>query len=167
MTHKYCFKCSGGPASSLMFCTNGVLLRMLTQGEGLQGVTHIIVDEVHERDRFAEFMLILLKKMLVNHPNIRLILMSATLHVNLFSSYFGSCPVIQACASLTTASWHCYCGQGFGHLSTSKYQCLQNVFRARAVVWKSFRHKLHHHCSLWPPSSANLRCSCTYSYMQT
>lgn len=26
----------GGPQSSLMFCTNGVLLRMLTQGEGLQ-----------------------------------------------------------------------------------------------------------------------------------
>ena len=77
---------------------------MLTQGDGLQGVTHIIVDEVHERDRFAEFMLILLKKMLVNHPNIRLILMSATLHVNLFSSYFGSCPVIQACTSSTTAS---------------------------------------------------------------
>lgn len=78
-----------------MFCTNGVLLRMLTQGEGLQGVTHIIVDEVHERDRFAEFMLILLKKMLSRHPGVRLILMSATLHVQLFSSYFGSCPVIQ------------------------------------------------------------------------
>ena len=28
--------CRGGPHSSLMFCTNGVLLRMLTQGEGLQ-----------------------------------------------------------------------------------------------------------------------------------
>ena len=89
--------CSGGPASSLMFCTNGVLLRMLTQGDGLQGVTHIIVDEVHERDRFAEFMLILLRKMLPKHPGIRVILMSATLHVQLFSSYFGSCPVIQAC----------------------------------------------------------------------
>jgi hypothetical protein len=39
------FLCRGGPASSLMFCTNGVLLRMLTQGEGLADVTHIIVDE--------------------------------------------------------------------------------------------------------------------------
>lgn len=26
----------GGPHSSLVFCTNGVLLRMLTQGDGLQ-----------------------------------------------------------------------------------------------------------------------------------
>lgn len=167
MTHKHCFKCSGGPASSLMFCTNGVLLRMLTQGDGLQGVTHIIVDEVHERDRFAEFMLILLKKMLVNHPNIRLILMSATLHVNLFSSYFGSCPVIQACTSSTTASWQCCCGQGSGRVSTSKCQCLQNVFHAKAVVWKSFRHKWDHRRSLWPPSSVSLRYSCAYSYMQS
>ena len=29
----------GGPHSSIMFCTNGVLLRMLTQGEGLQVCT--------------------------------------------------------------------------------------------------------------------------------
>ena len=38
--------CRGGPHTSLMFCTNGVLLRMLTQGEGLDDVTHIVVDEV-------------------------------------------------------------------------------------------------------------------------
>ena len=36
------FVCRGGPQSSLMFCTNGVLLRMLTQGEGLQ-VRHTCV----------------------------------------------------------------------------------------------------------------------------
>lgn len=36
----------GGPHSSLMFCTNGVLLRLMTQGEGLEDVTHIVVDEV-------------------------------------------------------------------------------------------------------------------------
>ena len=78
-----------------MFCTNGSLLRMLTQGDQLQGVTHVVVDEVHERDRYAEFMLILLKEMLPKHPGIRLVLMSATLHVQLFSSYFGGCPVLQ------------------------------------------------------------------------
>lgn len=78
-----------------MFCTNGVLLRMLTQEEGLQGVTHVIVDEVHERDKSGEFMLILLREMLPKHPGLRLVLMSATLHVQLSSAYFGGCPVIQ------------------------------------------------------------------------
>jgi ATP-dependent RNA helicase DHX36 len=78
-----------------MFCTNGVLLRMLTQGDALEGVTHIVVDEVHERDKYADFMLILLRTLLPQMPHLRLILMSATLHVDLFSGYFGGCPVIQ------------------------------------------------------------------------
>lgn len=78
-----------------MFCTNGVLLRMLTQGEGLDDITHVIVDEIHERDRFADFLLILLRDLLPAHPNLRVVLMSATLHIELFSSYFGGCPVIE------------------------------------------------------------------------
>ena len=86
--------CRGGAHSSLMFCTNGVLLRMLTQGDGLDKVTHIVVDEIHERDRFADFLLILLRDILPARPSLRLILMSATLHVEMFSGYFGGCPVV-------------------------------------------------------------------------
>ncbi|KAK9835371.1 hypothetical protein WJX81_005267 [Elliptochloris bilobata] len=86
---------SGGPASSLMFCTNGVLLRMLTHGEGLATVTHIIVDEIHERDRFADFLLVLVRRLLPAHPALRVLLMSATLHVELFSGYFDGCPVVR------------------------------------------------------------------------
>jgi ATP-dependent RNA helicase DHX36 len=33
----------------LLFCTTGVLLRMLEGDPSLEGVSHIIVDEVHER----------------------------------------------------------------------------------------------------------------------
>ena len=72
-----------------------MLLRSLTHGDGLAGVTHIVCDEIHERDRFADFLLILLKDVLPRHPGVRLILMSATLHVDLFSSYFGGCPVVR------------------------------------------------------------------------
>eukprot|EP00899_Mesostigma_viride_P000705 jgi/Mesvir1/10635/Mv09273-RA.1 len=62
---------------------------------GLKGVTHIVVDEIHERDRFADFMLIILRDVLPRAPHLRLILMSATLQVDLFSRYFRNCPVIQ------------------------------------------------------------------------
>ncbi|BDA50474.1 3'-5' RNA helicase YTHDC2 [Coccomyxa sp. Obi] len=103
----------GGPASSLMFCTNGVLLRMLTQGEGLNDITHVIVDEIHERDRFADFLLILLRDLLPAHPNLRVVLMSATLHIELFSNYFGGCPVIEV--------------PGFTHPVTDMY--LEDVLR--------------------------------------
>lgn len=84
-----------------MFCTNGVLLRMLTQGEGLDDITHVIVDEIHERDRFADFLLILLRDVLPAHPKLRVVLMSATLHIELFSNYFGKCPVIEVCPLVT------------------------------------------------------------------
>lgn len=36
-------------ATRLLYCTTGVLLRRLEGDTALQGVTHIIVDEVHER----------------------------------------------------------------------------------------------------------------------
>ena len=85
---------AGGPDASLLFCTNGVLLRQLTHGDGLRGVTHVVCDEIHERDRFADFLLILLRDLLPAHPHVRLVLMSATLHVDLFAGYFGGCPVV-------------------------------------------------------------------------
>jgi hypothetical protein len=31
-----------------MFCTNGVLLRMLTQGEGLQVLQHSLLSNLHK-----------------------------------------------------------------------------------------------------------------------
>lgn len=36
-------------ATRLLYCTTGVLLRRLEGDLTLQGVTHVIVDEVHER----------------------------------------------------------------------------------------------------------------------
>ncbi|GFO20151.1 yth domain containing 2 [Plakobranchus ocellatus] len=78
----------------LTFCTTGVLLRTLMEGdECLNQVTHVIVDEVHERDRFTDFLLLCLKEALPKHPDLHVILMSATLNMELFSEYFG-CPVV-------------------------------------------------------------------------
>ncbi|XP_038625680.1 3'-5' RNA helicase YTHDC2 isoform X2 [Tachyglossus aculeatus] len=83
------------PKTLLTFCTNGVLLRTLMSGDTtLSTVTHIIVDEVHERDRFSDFLLIKLKEVLLKCANLKLVLSSAALDVNLFIKYFGSCPVL-------------------------------------------------------------------------
>ncbi|XP_069787051.1 3'-5' RNA helicase YTHDC2 isoform X3 [Narcine bancroftii] len=83
------------PKTLLTFCTNGVLLRTLMAGDGtLAAVTHVIVDEVHERDRFSDFLLTKLRDLLQKHPSLRLILSSAALDVNLFVRYFTGCPVI-------------------------------------------------------------------------
>ncbi|XP_069818801.1 3'-5' RNA helicase YTHDC2 isoform X3 [Dendropsophus ebraccatus] len=83
------------PKTLLTFCTNGVFLRTLMAGDStLSTVTHVIVDEVHERDRFSDFLLTKLRDSIQKHPTLKLILSSAALDVNLFLKYFGGCPVM-------------------------------------------------------------------------
>ncbi|XP_073843216.1 dosage compensation regulator mle-like isoform X1 [Musca autumnalis] len=81
------------PYGSILFCTVGVLLRKLEAG--LRGISHIIVDEIHERDVNSDFLLIILRDMVHTYPDLRIILMSATIDTTLFSEYFGNCPVIE------------------------------------------------------------------------
>uniref|UniRef100_A0A673WHB1 YTH N6-methyladenosine RNA binding protein C2 n=1 Tax=Salmo trutta TaxID=8032 RepID=A0A673WHB1_SALTR len=83
------------PKTLLTFCTSGVLLRTLMAGDStMSTVTHVIVDEVHERDGLSDFLLIKIRDMLQTMPNLKLILSSAALDVELFLRYFSSCPVI-------------------------------------------------------------------------
>ncbi|VFQ78173.1 unnamed protein product [Cuscuta campestris] len=83
-----------GRDTHLLFCTTGILLRRLLVDRSLKGVTHVIVDEIHERGMNEDFLLIVLKDLLPRRPELRLILMSATLDANLFSSYFGGAPTV-------------------------------------------------------------------------
>ncbi|XP_023808560.1 probable ATP-dependent RNA helicase YTHDC2 isoform X3 [Oryzias latipes] len=83
------------PKTLLTYCTSGVLLRTLMAGDAsLSTVTHVIVDEVHERDGVTDFLLTKIKDVLKKIPSLKLILSSASLDVDLFRQYFGSCPVI-------------------------------------------------------------------------
>ncbi|XP_075489847.1 DExH-box ATP-dependent RNA helicase DExH3-like [Primulina tabacum] len=83
-----------GRDTRLLFCTTGILLRRLLVDRNLKGVTHVIVDEIHERGMNEDFLLIVLKDLLPRRPELRLVLMSATLNADLFSSYFGGAPMI-------------------------------------------------------------------------
>ncbi|KAH7302390.1 hypothetical protein KP509_23G070100 [Ceratopteris richardii] len=81
-----------GRDTRLLFCTTGILLRRLLVDPSLSGVTHVIVDEIHERGMNEDFLLIVLKDILPRRPDLRIILMSATLNAELFSNYFNSAP---------------------------------------------------------------------------
>jgi ATP-dependent RNA helicase DHX57 len=79
----------------LSFCTTGILLRMLQGDPSLQGVSHVIVDEVHERSVDSDFLLVILKDLLLKRPDFRLILMSATIDSETFAKYFRGAPVLE------------------------------------------------------------------------
>lgn len=83
-----------GKNTHLLFCTSGILLRRLLSDRNLNGITHVFVDEIHERGMNEDFLLIVLKDLLPRRRDLRLILMSATLNAELFSSYFGGAPTI-------------------------------------------------------------------------
>lgn len=87
----------------LLFCTTGILLRKLQDAKTLGSeISHIIVDEVHERDLQNDVLLSMLRQFLAG-PNLKrkfplkVILMSATLNAASFQKYFGGekvCPML-------------------------------------------------------------------------
>ncbi|EPQ60243.1 P-loop containing nucleoside triphosphate hydrolase protein [Gloeophyllum trabeum ATCC 11539] len=80
--------------TKILFCTTGVVLRRLSGGDNLQGVSHIIVDEVHERSVDGDFLLLELKEILESNPNLKVILMSATINHETFVRYFNGAPLL-------------------------------------------------------------------------
>lgn len=82
---------SGG---ALLFLTVGVLLRKLQSNPSLKGISHVVVDEVHERDINTDLLLALLRSSMEENPDLRLVLMSATGDKQRLAQYFGGCPVI-------------------------------------------------------------------------
>ncbi|PGH32069.1 hypothetical protein GX50_05138 [[Emmonsia] crescens] len=80
--------------TKITFMTTGVLLRRMQTGgqdvvSSLADISHVVVDEVHERSLDTDFLLALLRDVLRHRKDLKLILMSATLDANIFTQYFG------------------------------------------------------------------------------
>ena len=85
---------------SVTFCTTGIFLKRMQSalqaeasgGRSLDDVTHIIVDEVHERDVDTDLVLVVLKRLLADRKKrgipLKVVLMSATIDPTLFQRYF-------------------------------------------------------------------------------
>ena len=88
------------------FMTIGLFLQLLIhhKDEALDGVTHVVIDEAHEREVDLDLVLTVLKRALVpvnsataqgtpREPPFRLIIMSATFNADIFAGYFAHVPV--------------------------------------------------------------------------
>ncbi|KAL3437177.1 P-loop containing nucleoside triphosphate hydrolase protein [Aspergillus tetrazonus] len=82
------------PATRLVFATTGVVVRMLERPDDFQDITHVVLDEVHERSIDSDFLLIVLRRLMQKRQDLKLILMSATVDANRFSTYLGGVPVL-------------------------------------------------------------------------
>ena len=75
--------------------TDGILLQELKADDLLSRYSVIMVDEAHERSLNIDFILGLLKRILAERPEFRVIVSSATINAEVFSQYFNSAPIVR------------------------------------------------------------------------
>ncbi|XP_044288660.1 ATP-dependent DNA/RNA helicase DHX36 [Varanus komodoensis] len=79
---------------SILYCTTGIVLQWLQSDKQLSSVSHIILDEIHERNLQSDVLMTIIKDLLSIRLDLKVILMSATLNAEKFSEYFDNCPMI-------------------------------------------------------------------------
>jgi ATP-dependent RNA helicase DHX8/PRP22 len=82
------------PSVKVKFMTDGILLNEIQKDPDLMKYSVIMVDEAHERNVNTDFTLGLLKKLVARRPDIKVVISSATIDTNKFSSYFSNAPIV-------------------------------------------------------------------------
>ncbi len=82
----------------LLFLTEGLFTRKLIHNPNLNGVSVVILDEFHERNLQTDVALALLRRLqMTSRPDLKIVVMSATMDCASISHYLGDCPII-SCA---------------------------------------------------------------------
>lgn len=90
------FERVAGERTRLHFLTEGVLTRRMLSDPSLQGIDAVVLDEFHERHLDTDLALALLRRLQRQRPQLKLIVMSATLDSARVADYLGQCPVLKA-----------------------------------------------------------------------
>ena len=83
-----------GPKTILKYMTDGMLLREAMHNHNLTRYSCIILDEAHERTLSTDILMGLLKEVALRRPDLKLVIMSATLDAQKFQRYFNDAPLL-------------------------------------------------------------------------
>ena len=84
-----------GPRTRLRYLTEGVFTRRLLSDPTLRHAGTVILDEFHERHIETDLALALLRRLQkTRRPDLRVVVMSATLHTASIAGFLGDCPVV-------------------------------------------------------------------------
>jgi ATP-dependent helicase HrpB len=84
-----------GPRTHIIVMTPGILLRMLQDDPFLDKIAIVVFDEFHERALDNDLALGMIRLLQTTvRPELRIVVMSATLATDTISSYLGKCPVV-------------------------------------------------------------------------
>lgn len=91
------FQKAAGPRTRLLYLTEGLLVRRLLADPLLEGVSAVVLDEFHERHLEGDLALALLRRLQKTaRPDLRLVVMSATLEGASIAEFLGACPVARS-----------------------------------------------------------------------
>ena len=82
-------------STKIKIMTDGILLQEMKLDPWLSKYDCLVVDEAHERSLNIDFILGLLKRVLEARKEFKIIISSATINAEVFSEYFGECPVVK------------------------------------------------------------------------
>ena len=84
-------------ATRLRFVTEGLLVRRLLEDPRLEGVAVVCLDEFHERHLDTDMALAMLRRLQkTSRPDLRMVVMSATMEAAPVARYLGGCRVVKA-----------------------------------------------------------------------
>ncbi|MDR0644074.1 MAG: ATP-dependent RNA helicase [Treponema sp.] len=93
--YKMRFEDKTDPSTKIKIMTDGILLQEMKLDPWLSKYACLIVDEAHERSLNIDFILGLLKRVLESRPEFKVLVSSATINAQVFSDYFGACPIVK------------------------------------------------------------------------